>query len=1102
MMALTVCALGSPVHSAEPHLKFLGGLKQRGYFDTALDYLKELESNSKTPADVRTVIPYERAQILIQGGAGSVSLEEQRAQLDQAEASLNQFIKAAPNHPLAGRANSDRADLLRRRAQVDVWDADGANQPAQQRELQTRARKYLTQAKSIITEAVSQHEAAVKAFPTFIPETDKERRAERDAALDRFMLAQLNAAEIAYWNARTFPAGDERKKALEAAGAAFESVAQKYSQDLAGVYALIWQGKCFEELGDAGKALGIYKRVLEHDDNQSVVQGLKDTTLHFRLVCLNTDQRKDYGVVIDEAENWLRDNPSRATTAAGLGIQWELARALESLGGDRNRTDVQRRADLNQALDRARLVGRYGGEQKGPALRMVQRLTVALDRKGVMPRDFEGAYAAGSAIVDEAGKTGEAYRTAVAKGDTKSASEIMRTIRASGDEAARMFTLALSLRTPRTEPEKSATARLQLAYACFLQGRYLDCAVIADHQMRTYAGESQDVAREAGFLAMTAIDAAMASGPRDATFENEWMRSIGEHMISKWPESDRSHEAKMLLGRSAWNQGQFLEAAKAWTSIPASANQFATAQISTGQAYWKKYVEASQMPEADRPASNELKEWKKLAIASLERGISQRQATLSSSAPTPDDLVLGKLVLAQIRNLDGQYKGPGVRDGAIDLLTKEPHSVIAAVSVREGESRPTDNSKAKSAKIASFAFQQLLRSYVGIRDTDAARDAQQKLEQVAGSDNPQALTAIYVEFGRELQRELNQLRAIGQSERATKTRQAFEEFLNDLAARKDGQSLTSLLWIAETYAGLADDARSSSDNAQSYVQKSAEIYSRILSRADEPGFLPSPTYKTAIRLNLAVNQRRQKDFAAAEQSLNGLLTENAAAPDLQSEAATLYEDWGISEGAQGQPRLMIAISGRRSAPEVWGWNKLIQRLQREPAARRTEALNRLLVDARSHLATASIAMAGLVQAPADKERHFNVARHAVFSFIRATPDYTDEDYARFNRLYAEILRASAQPVTSLPRDPSKLVSPASSGPAGTSPASTPAVAARPAVAVAPPIKTGSALLIPLIIGVGLAGAGGMVFYWYRQQSEKRRRRLERRRVASPAKSSA
>jgi cellulose synthase operon protein C len=1050
---LTALSLAATlVRADEPYLKFLAGLKDRGYYDTALEYLQSVENDSRTPRDVKIVIPYERAQILIDGGSSVVSFDEQRAQLDQAEANLDRFVKSSPDHPLVGQANSDRANLLKRRAQVDVWDADASSQPAQQRELQQRARRHLDQAKSIIAAAVAQHDKALKAFPTYIPETERTRRAERDEALARSMQAQLDAAEIDYWHARTFPLGSgERKKALEAAGTAFESVAQKYSQDVAGVYAVIWQGKCFEELGDAGKALGIYKRVLEHEDSQSVVQTLKDTALQFRLVCLNSDQKRDHSVVIEEAEAWLRNSPGRTTTPAGLGIQWELCRALETLGNDRTRSEAQRRADLNQALDRARIVSRYGGENKANATRLVQRLMVSMDKKGAAPRDFESAYAAGSAIVEEAGKTGEAYRAAIAKGDTKAAAELMRMIRSSGEDAARLFTTALSMRTPRTDPEKGATARLQLAYAYFLQGRYLECAAIADHQMRTYATESQDVSREAGFLAMSALDAALASAGRGPSVEADWMQSIGESMIAKWPESDRTQEARMLLGRSAWNQQRFLDAARWWTAVPPAASQFATAQISAGQAYWKRYIEAAQQPEADRPPLEELNRWKSSAIAALERGVSQRQVLLSGTAPTPDDLVLGKLVLAQIRNLDGQYKGLAGRDGAIELLTKSPHSVIAAVSVGEGESRPSDASKARSAKIASFAYQQLLRSYVGVRDLDAARDARQKLEQVAGSDNPAALTAIYVEFGRELQRELNQLRAIGQSDRATKTREAFEDFLNDLAARSDGQSLTSLLWIAETYAGLADDARNSSDSFATYVQKSAEVYNRILARADEPGFLPSPSYKTAIRLNLAVNQRRQKDFQAAEKTILELLRESPSAPDLQAEAATLYEEWGIAEGSAGQARLVTAVSGRRTAPEIWGWNGFVQRLQREPAARRTDAVNRLLLDARAHLASASLALAQSVQAPADKQRHLDRARHACLSFIRSTPGYSDEDYDRFNRLYAAVQRESRQPVTSLPRDSAQISAAVAELAKTTSSASGPASPVKmPAVATSAP----------------------------------------------------
>ncbi len=1098
--AITLAALSSvrplPLPAAEPYQKFLDGLKERGYSNTALEYLQTIESDPGTPAEFKQIIPYERAQLLIQAGARTVSLDEQRAQLDQAEKNLDQFLKANPNHPLAGQANADRSELLLRRAQVDLWDAEAATKPGEQKDLQNRARGYLNQAKALITSAIDQHDKAAKAFPTFIPETEKAKREERDAAQDRLMLARLKAAEIAYWMARSYPPGPERKKGLEAAVAAYEAVVQMSRQRLAGNYALVWQGKCYEELGDVGKALGIFKQVLEHDDNQPAMQELKDTTLRFRLVCLNSDQRKDYGVVTDEAEAWMRDNPSRITSAAGLGIQWELCRALEAQGNDRNHSDTQRRADLNQALERARLIGRFAGEHKADAMRLVQKLTVSLDRKGAAPKDFEGAYAAGFAVIEDAGKAGDAYRAAVAKGDNKAAADIMRTIRASGDEAAKLFRAALAFRTPRTEPEKAATARLQLAYAYFLQGRYLDCATIAEHQMRTFVAESPDVAREAGFLAMSALDAAMASGTAGMAFENEWMASIGQHMVKAWPESDRSQEARMLLGRTAWSQQNYVDAAKWWTSVPATSPQFATAQISAGQAYWKRYVELSQASESARPSADELSRLKQQAIDALGRGIGQRQSAISATANTPDDLVLGKLVLAQIRNLDGQFKGVPGRAGAIELLTKGPHAVVDAVDVADGEERPTDGMKAKSAKVASFAYQQLLRSYVGVRDLDAARGTMRKLEKVAGSENPQALTAIYVEFGRELQRELHQLRAIGESDRATKTRRAFEEFLNDLAARSDGQSLSSLLWIAETYAGLADDAKNSTDGARPYVEKSAAIYQRILSRADEPGFLPSPQYKLAIRLNLAVNQRRQQDFSGAEQTLSGLLTENSSAPDVQAEAAMLYEEWGIADVAQGQQRLLTAIAGRRSAPEIWGWSKLIQRVQREPVKKRTEALNQLLLDARAHLASAEIAMAKAVTAPDARTQHLDKARHAVFSFIRSTPTFSDSEYDRFNRLYATILKDLGQPVTPLPRDANEIAKAMSDTRVSAAAGNQPAAAVATKAIAKPPASTGVPWLVPVIVGAGLAAAGGLVFYWYRQNSEKRRRRLERRRTAT------
>jgi cellulose synthase operon protein C len=1106
VMAATILVPARQATAAEPYLEFIDGLRARGYFDTALDYLDQIEQRPDTPADVKTVIAYQRAQTLQQGAQSLVSLEERRLQLDRAEQELSRFVAASAGHPLAARANYDRARIMLGRAQVDIWDAAASDEGEQKTDQRSRARKYLGEARGIIVKAIDQNRAKSKEFPTFISEADKAQRAARDEVLNRLMESQLAAAEITYWEARSYDQGTPlRRQLLEKAVKDYESIVQQYRDSSAGTYATLWQGKCYEELGDITEALGIFKDVLqaserESDDVESV-RALKDLALRFRLICLNHDERKDYPVVVEEADAWLRDHRDRAATDVGLGIQWESARALETLGSDRSRSESQRRGDLNSALERAREISRFGGEYKVEASRMAQRVMLALDKKGGDSRDFASAYASATALMDESKKLNDSYRQALSKGDATAAANAQRAIKGAGDQMARLFTQALRHKTANTEPDKVVSARLQLGYAYFLQGRFLDCAAIADRELRQQKIAFPELAREAGFLGMSALEASIGSSLEDHAVESEWLQQIGERLISTWPTSDRAQEARMVLGRTAWNQNDFPNAAKWWSQVPLGAAQYPAAQISSGQASWRQYVKALQGPESERPAADQLRDWKQQATKHLEEGIEHRQRGLTGDSSTPDDLVLGKITLAQLRNLDGQFHSKGSSRGSIEVLTKGPHDVMSAVKAPLKGERPNDPGRAQSAQVASLAYQQLLRSYIGVKDLDAAKDVREDLEALSGSTNPEALTAIYVEFGRELQRELQRLEASGEADRAAETRKGFEEFLTSLTGRTDGQSFSSLLWIAETLSGLAEGAGKAAGAGG--FSKSAEIYEQMLARADEPGFLPEKSYKNLLLLHLAMNQRRTGEFATAEESLNELLKGNPTAPDVQAEAARLYTDWGV--GDSDESKLKLAIAGRRGgASDIWGWNATVSRLQKEAATRPSDQMTQLLVDARYNLASAEFALAKQIDDDAERDRHLALARHAIFAFVRATKAATDTDHARFDELYRQVLAERGDPIKALPRDPKTLVAEAPPPkPADVKQAS----GGGKTVATAAGTKAASGsqtsvVLVSTFIAAGLLSAGAILFMMMRQIGSKRQRIAELGRAASPGRKAA
>src|SRR5690606_33188346 len=102
-----------------------------------------------------------------------------------------------------------------------------------------------------------------------------------------------------------------------------------------GLMADLWRGKCFQEMGEIGKAIGIYNDLLAHPGSSPPLKAMQDQARHFKLICLNDPQRSEFQFVIDQASEWLDANEAeddrKGKTAVGLGVRWERARACEAL---------------------------------------------------------------------------------------------------------------------------------------------------------------------------------------------------------------------------------------------------------------------------------------------------------------------------------------------------------------------------------------------------------------------------------------------------------------------------------------------------------------------------------------------------------------------------------------------------------------------------------------------------------------------------------------------------------------------------------------------------------------------------------------------------
>jgi hypothetical protein len=1077
---------GATVRAEETFDAFIEGLRSRGFHDMAITYLEIVESSPATTAEVRKRIPFERGVTLLEGARLLRNADAQARQLDEAQAQFERFTRETPDHPLAGQASTQRARILLNKARVETWQAEAPANEGNQEAFRQRARQLIRQAREVFQEAERKHQKEWEQLKGFIPEEELQRRQARDAAESLYMQAQLDVARCTYEEAQATPReSKERNELLNRAAGEFELIYQKYRQQIAGLHARMWQAKCFEEQDDIRKAVGLYNEILDHPG--ASLQELQDRVRWFRLICLNHEQRKDYQLVVEEATTWRNASNDRLRSEVGLGIQFELARAQEALAATRDQKDAVRASLLSQALTNARTVNRYPGPLKAPSAALIQRLLVALNRDDGDPRDFDSAFGKANQLLEEVKLLNGQIDAATAKGDTKRVRELQETLTANAAELTRLYDLALRLADARTDAEQANICRFRLAYGYYLQERYLEAGVVADYVARKHTQQFPEVAVESAYVALAAFDREYQQAPAAAReFEKQQVFDIARFVIDTWPESDRAVDARMAVARLFRLNDEPDQAAEWYAQVPATSRQYAEAQLSAGQSFWNAYLTRAARPLEERPAPDQLAQWKDRAEEFLQRGVARRAQQVPAEQPPPDELVLGKLSLVQIRNSNGVYRTQGDTPGAIELLTEDPHPVLEAVMIAEGENRPTTAGAVKSRAIATLAYQQLLRAYIGVRDLEAARATREDLEAIAGTDDAGALTQVYVDFGRELQKELDQLKAADDRSRLDEVRAAFEAFLGDLFTRQDGQTFNSRLWIAETYTGLAEGTSDDSARAQAYFAKAAATYQSILEQAAaSPEFLPSSGQITGVRLRLVNCQRSQGDFSSAEATLLDVLKERPNAIDAQIEAARLYEAWAESGSGPREQLLQYALNGRREPAEVWGWGLVAQKLQRFlEFGQAQDSYEARHIDARYHLARCQLLLAEQQTSNEAMTDLLEAARLSIQRFVSITETLPNAEWQRFDALYQQTFTAAGLPARPLARQ--RVVEAATARPdTATISAATPSLSPARGGESAGPSRGRSVLVVSLLVAT-LAGLAGAIYFLTVQQDRKRR----------------
>lgn len=1079
--------------AVEPYQDFLNGLRDRGYHDAALLYLEQLEGRAEVPPEVRQVIPYEKAITLLQNAKTLRSPQAQNEQLDRAEGYLDEFLRNSPNHPLAAEANTERARILLGKARVNIWQAKSPANTGKEAEYRQTARDYVAQARKLFQAAHDKYKATWEKFPVHIDESDKKQRAARQEAEINYIRAQLDLALCTYEQAQTYPPEDDQyKKLLTDASFEFEKIHQKYRSQVGGLYARMWQGKCFEEQDDIRRALGIYNELLQHPGTSQVMQRLQDQVRHFRLICLNHEKKQDYQLVIDEATEWLNGNRLRARTKVGLGIRWERALAYETLAGKRTLTDSERERDLQLALNDAQEINRQPGEYRDVSHFMIQRLKAALGKKGQDPTDFDGAFGLGRNLVDKI----KTFNNQIAAEKDKAKADRLRTdLDLHLQETGRILRLALELADADNDVLQVNRARFYLAYVYYLRKYSYEAAVLGEFVGKNYQQDDPTTALDAAYLAMAAYVQAYNQAPEDQRdFEVNQMVRVCNLITSAWPESDRANDARMTLGRIYDRKKKPVEAAHWYSQVPESAPQFAAAQLAAGQAYWTAYLESAPLPEAEKPPLETLQQWQQAAEKHLRTGIEKRSQTVPEQGPITDErseLIAGKVSLAQVLVNKGDY------DGAVKLLTAPPHAVFEAVAVKDESKRPEKG--ITSREFASLAYQLLLRAYVGTQQIEQALQAMDRLEKIAGGAQSEDVTAVYVQLGREIEKEMKRLIGLNQPQRLAEVRASFDTFLGELFKRKEQMKYSSLIWIAETYYSLGEGLESSNPaQADAYFEKAAATYQDILARDQADDSFVRPEQEPGVKLRLVNCRRRQGEYEQALELVQSVLMASPRALDAQVEAAYVLQSWAESGRGDSYKQFLTAINGlapekeqagtEEKAGVIWGWAQIAKRLQLllSTGQAKSDQYRGKLLEARYNISNCRRQYALAQSSDAKRTQGLLGAKQEIEAFVRIAGDVSGVEMSdhqtkqnvsardEFDRLYRQIQTDLGQ--TPVPLEwPEVLVaqsSPQTGGPqtADVTPKVVKSAGVRTRAAASPSGTNWLVMIVALLVAAGLAGA--------------------------------
>ncbi len=1014
-LALATAGTG---HAAEQARRFLDALREQGYYDTALDYIEQLRESPHCPEDLKESLDYEAAITLMSGSLASRDSKMRIGFLDQARDKFEAFLRLNPRHALAPNARMQLANVLVERGRFKMEQADKPGVSDEDKgKLQSDARKLFQEAQKVFVELERFFTQEHKKFPKVIDPKETKKLAEREEVRKNMLNARLLLATVAFEIAKTHPPDSkEFKEEMGAAAKQFNELYNRYKTWLAGLYARMWEGRCYKELGDKKSletAEAIFKEILLQPDEPQAFRDMKNKSLILYMETLCLPKLKKHQEALKLAQEWEKSaRPNEESSPDGLAIRFLAAEAArETLKGLKENDDGYREA-FREARRNYEFVSRFDGKHQLEARNRLRELTGG---KRLEARTFAEARDYGKAALDEMQAADVELRIKESQGpvDDKTREQYESRMRLAREEAVSYFHKALELaaRGPTSEElvNDLNNIRYYLTYLYWTSGDLYEAAVLGEFLTRRYPDSAG--ARSAAKVAMAAwvkLRAGIAKS-EDRSFETKKLTDLAEFIAGRWTGRPEAEEATVMLVRSAVADQDPQRAMQYLQRLPEKSMKRAEAEVLVGQSLWSAYIRAGLRPADERPKQEELDAMVSKAQKLLEEGIARLRQDAEDTGAIDYTLLSAVLSLAQI------YVDAGAPKKALEKLEDEKIGPLTLVASK--------HSATDRGTFRTQTYKAALRAYVADQQMDKAEAAMNSLEELMSeggdAEADAKLTQIYISLGLELEKQLKRLREQGKTELANAVQNGFELFLTRISNRP-GNSFNSLHWVAETFyslgAGLDPGTREPPAQARKYYEKARDTFEKILAGLADGSLEASSGAKYGLMIRQARCMRRLGEYDAAMDQLVEVIKENPMMVDVQIEAAYTYQEWATQEGKAGYYK--YAVQGGRKARRkednqivylVWGWGKLARLVMRSASHRD------VFHEARYNLALCYFEYAKTLGSE-ERKKYLQDAEKSIVVLQKLFPDLGGgEWFEKYDDLLVKVQRALNKTPTGLER---------------------------------------------------------------------------------------